>query len=315
MIKIINEIGMKKKMLILMFFLATISNAQNYNDIANFSIEGSPVNGVKIKTNLPFWPYSQMPTISIKGFNYGSSEPINLTIVYYIYYSGSDAGDPSSYYFHGPKMSSSGSYTPPVYLSNENGKVVIFINDKSYYQRFTVSAYAQGIQETSSWFQGWTVVDEALNGAKTVEIPYQNRFKGNVYLSGGGVWNEAGNVGIGTENPDAKLAVNGIIHSKEVKIDLNVPAPDYVFSNDYRLRSLKEVETYINQNSHLPEVPSAKEFEKSGVHLAEMNMTLLKKVEELTLYAIEHEKKTEQLLNIIENQDERLKILEKKQNK
>ncbi|MNT23552.1 hypothetical protein D3C72_1589730 [compost metagenome] len=203
--------------------------------------------------------------------------------------------DTSSYYFYGPKMSSSGSYTPQVFLSNENGKVVIFINDKVYYQRFTVSAFAQGMAETASWFQGWTAVDEPMTGTKTVEIPYQNRFKGNVFLSGGGVWNAAGDVGIGTENPDAKLAVNGIIHSKEVKVDLNVPAPDYVFANDYKLRSLQEVENYVKQNSHLPEIPSAKEFGKNGIQLAEMNMALLKKVEELTLYIIQIEKNQKEL--------------------
>ncbi|WP_264536578.1 hypothetical protein [Flavobacterium sp. N1736] len=130
-----------------------------------------------------------------------------------------------------------------------------------------------------------------MTGTKTVEVPYQNRFKGNVYLSGGSIWNAAGNVGIGTEHPDAKLAVNGTIHSKEVKVDSNIPVPDYVFAKDYKLRSLQEVENYVNQNSHLPEIPSAKEFEKNGIQLAEMNMALLKKVEELTLYAIEQERK------------------------
>ncbi len=104
-----------------------------------------------------------------------------------------------------------------------------------------------------------------------------------------------GNVGIGTINPDAKLAVNGTIHSKEVKVDLNVPAPDYVFANDYKLRTLKEVETYVNENSHLPEIPSAQEFEKNGIQLAEMNMALLKKVEELTLYIIQMEKNQKEL--------------------
>ena len=99
-----------------------------------------------------------------------------------------------------------------------------------------------------------------------------------------------GNVGIGTKSPDAKLTVNGNIHSGEVKVDLDFPAPDYVFSNDYKLRSLQEVEDYVNKNNHLPEIPSAKEFEKNGVLLAEMNMALLKKVEELTLYMIEMKK-------------------------
>ncbi|MBS7256707.1 hypothetical protein [Flavobacterium branchiicola] len=282
---------MKEKYLHLLVLLFILNcNAQNYDNIVNYSISGTPVNGVKIKTNLPFVAASQMPTITISGFNYGTLEPISLTIVYYIYFIGNES-DPSGYYFHGPKISSSGSYTPSVYLSNENGKVVIFINDKSYYQRFTVSAYAQGMSETSSWFQGWSAVDEPLTGTKTVEIPYQNRFKGNVYLSGGGIWNSSGNVGIGTENPDAKLAINGTIHSKEVKVDLNVPAPDYVFANDYKLKTLEEVESYVKENSHLPDIPSAKEFEKNGVHLTEMNMALLKKVEELTLYSIEQNKR------------------------
>ena len=294
---------MKKYALLLMLFITILSNAQNYNNIINYTGSNVPNYGVKIKTNIPFTPSSQMPTINITGYNYNTSETINLTIAYYVYSGGANFSDPLNYFFTHYIASSSGSYTPPVYLSNENGKVIIFINDKAYFQRFTVSVFAHGILENSTWFQGWTAVDEPMTGTKTVEIPYQNRFKGNVFLSGGGVWNAAGNVGIGTENPDAKLAVNGTIHSKEVKVDLNVPAPDYVFDNDYKLRSLQEVENYVNQNSHLPEIPSAKEFEKNGIQLAEMNMALLKKVEELTLYAIEQNKR----LDVIEKENKDLK--------
>ncbi|MHC0446388.1 hypothetical protein ACWA1F_13340 [Flavobacterium sp. 3-218] len=286
---------MRKYYLISLLLFVTVGFAQNYNNIVNYAFNGTPINGVKIKTNLPFQVASQMPTITITGYNYGSQEPISLNLVYYIWYTGSNMEDSSTYYFHEPKMSSSGSYTPQVFLSNENGKVVIFINDKSYYQRFTVSAFAQGMYETSSWFQGWTAVDEPMTGTKTVEIPYQNRFKGNIFLSGGSIWNASGNVGIGTENPDAKLAVNGNIHSKEVKVDLTVPAPDYVFKDDYKLKTLDEVESYIKENSHLPEIPSADEFEKNGINVSEMNMALLKKVEELTLYVIEQNKKISEL--------------------
>jgi hypothetical protein len=111
--------------------------------------------------------------------------------------------------------------------------------------------------------------------------------------------NHSGNVGIGTGTQvvDAKLAVNGNIHAKEVLVDLNVPGPDYVFEADYDLLKLKEVESYLKENKHLPEVPSAKEMEANGVKLLEMNMLLLKKVEELTLYVIELEKKVEKLAN------------------
>lgn len=96
-----------------------------------------------------------------------------------------------------------------------------------------------------------------------------------------------GNVGIGTTNPDYKLTVKGKIHAEEVKVDLSVPGPDYVFDPDYQLTSLDELKQYIDQHKHLPEIPSANQMEEDGINLMEMNMLLLKKVEELTLYVIE----------------------------
>jgi hypothetical protein len=97
-----------------------------------------------------------------------------------------------------------------------------------------------------------------------------------------------GNVGIGTSSPDAKLSVKGQIHAQEVKVDLNgAIAPDYVFEKDYVLPSLEQIQSYITANKHLPEVPSAKEMEEKGINVGEMNLLLLKKVEELTLYQIQ----------------------------
>lgn len=96
-----------------------------------------------------------------------------------------------------------------------------------------------------------------------------------------------GRVGIGTWSPDEKLTVKGKIHAEEVIIDLAVPVPDYVFEKTYDLKPLDEAKKYIDENKHLPEVPSAKEMEKGGVKVGEMEMILLKKIEELTLYIIE----------------------------
>jgi hypothetical protein len=104
----------------------------------------------------------------------------------------------------------------------------------------------------------------------------------------------SGNVGIGTTIPDAKLAVAGTIHTKEVKVDLT-GWPDYVFKPAYKLPSLAAVKTYIANNHHLPDMPSEQEVNRNGVNLGEMNKQLVKKVEELTLYLIEQQKQMEQL--------------------
>ncbi|SHJ68406.1 tail fiber protein [Aquimarina spongiae] len=113
----------------------------------------------------------------------------------------------------------------------------------------------------------------------------------------------AGNVGIGTNTPDAKLTVKGKIHTQEVKVDLaGAVAPDYVFLDDYNLKTLDEVSQHIQEKGHLPNIPSAKQMEKEGVNLKEMNLKLLEKIEELTLYTIAQEKRIQALEKKLENQ-------------
>ncbi|WDF59576.1 tail fiber protein [Flavobacterium sp. KACC 22758] len=124
---------------------------------------------------------------------------------------------------------------------------------------------------------------------------------------------ENGNVGIGANNPDSKLTVAGNIHAQEVKVTVNAGVvPDYVFANDYKLKPLNEVEHYIKQNSHLPEIPSAQEIEKNGLMLAEMNMNLLKKIEEMTLYMITQSKELDNQKTELEVIKSKLLELEKK---
>lgn len=105
-----------------------------------------------------------------------------------------------------------------------------------------------------------------------------------------------GNVGIGTAYPQEKLSVNGKIRAQEVKVE-SANWPDYVFEDSYKKPSLYDVEAFINKNKHLPEVPSAKEVDANGVDLGKLGGTLLKKIEELTLYMIELKKDNERLSN------------------
>jgi hypothetical protein len=110
----------------------------------------------------------------------------------------------------------------------------------------------------------------------------------------------AGNVGVGTtltNNPNGyKLGVNGKIGAKEVQVE-NTSATwaDYVFEPDYDLPSLDEVERFIKTNKHLMDIPSAQAVAEHGHKLGEMDVLLLKKVEELTLYVIDLKKEIEQI--------------------
>lgn len=108
------------------------------------------------------------------------------------------------------------------------------------------------------------------------------------------------------------LYANGNIWGKEIRVALSNPWPDYVFKVDYKLKSIDEIEKYIKQNGHLPEIPSAKDVEENGINIGEMQVKLLQKVEELTLYAIEQEKSKKQLEQKLIDYENKYNVLIKK---
>jgi hypothetical protein len=102
-------------------------------------------------------------------------------------------------------------------------------------------------------------------------------------------------IGTTTAATGYALSVNGKAVCTEVLVDALADWPDYVFSDNYNLMSLQELEKSIRENSHLPGIPSAAEVEESGILLGDMQTKLLKKVEELTLYTIEQDKQIAEL--------------------
>lgn len=106
------------------------------------------------------------------------------------------------------------------------------------------------------------------------------------------------NVGIGT-HPNYELDVAGTIRANEIIV--NTTGADFVFADDYQLRPLSEVKTFIQENKHLPEIKSAQEMQENGVGINELQTQLLQKIEELTLYILQ--------------QEERIKALEAELNK
>jgi len=139
--------------------------------------------------------------------------------------------------------------------------------------------------------------------------------KGNNYAIGPGnttdgsftpsfVITPGGYIGIGTTSPDKSLTVNGTIHAKEVLVDYAIPFPDYVFDKKYTLRTLYDVDAFIKDRGHLPDIPSAEEVGEKGINLAELQVRLLQKIEELTLYAVDQQKR-------LDEQQARIDALEK----
>ena len=154
----------------------------------------------------------------------------------------------------------------------------------------------------------------SINGDKRAGISSTNSSPYNELQFFTGSYSESmridadGNVGIGVTNPTQKLQVAGTVYSTEVKVEVAAgQGPDYVFEPNYELRTLQETKKYISENKHLPEIPSAKEMEANGVDLGDMNMRLLKKIEELTLYQIE-------LLERLEKAEQEISQLKLKDN-
>jgi len=159
------------------------------------------------------------------------------------------------------------------------------------------------IPSRSSFYNGTGEYPQiAFVSSGTVTLGYIQSETGNWYMKG--------NVGIGTTTPDHKLDVNGTIRSKEIKVETGWS--DFVFEEDYNLKSLEELETYISQNKHLPDIPTEAQVKEKGINLGEMNAKLLQKIEELTLYVIEQSKRNYIQQSQIEVLKNRIVTLENK---
>jgi hypothetical protein len=122
-------------------------------------------------------------------------------------------------------------------------------------------------------------------------------------VNGGRMHLDGTQVAIGTVNTTAgvdayKLTVSGKVICEELKVELYGSWPDYVFTDQYQLKPLHELKSFISTNHHLPNIPKASEVEKNGFEVGDMNKKLLEKVEELTLYIIDLQKQIDELKTV-----------------
>jgi hypothetical protein len=122
----------------------------------------------------------------------------------------------------------------------------------------------------------------------------------------------AGNIGIGTSNisDTFKLFVNGSIRAKMLRVTQS-GWPDFVFDKNYILPSIKELEHFVRANHHLPGIAAASEVEKEGLDIGDNQAALLQKIEELTLYMIQQNKRLEQQYTIIKHQQADIRKIKK----
>jgi len=140
-----------------------------------------------------------------------------------------------------------------------------------------------------------------INIVNTIGIyGIQDNSKASIKLgsNGGTIFGENGNIGIGTNTTNGyKLAIAGNVIAEEIVVKLRENWPDYVFNENYEKPKIKELENYIRDNGHLPNIPNEEIVSKQGINIGEIQMKLLEKIEELTLYLIEQDKKIEKLEN------------------
>ncbi|WP_419698979.1 hypothetical protein [Mucilaginibacter sp. NFX135] len=152
--------------------------------------------------------------------------------------------------------------------------------------------YSAEVSPGCSWTSSNTLASGTPGG---YNVPFECQINGNSFL--------IGSVGVNTNYVPVgyQFAVNGSMIATSATVQLRNSWPDYVFKKGYQLPSLQEVKAYIDQNQHLPEIPSEQQIAKDGLNLGEMNKLLMKKVEELTLYLIEKdkEKKEQESINSV----------------
>jgi hypothetical protein len=150
---------------------------------------------------------------------------------------------------------------------------------------FTVAASGSGL--SYQWRKGGTDISGAISSSYTTPA---TGFGDNGAEFSVRVTNSSGSVTSATARLGIELVATQVTATRITATELvttpNWEIPDYVFEKDYRLRSLPELERYLAEHKHLPEVPSAAEIQRRGMNMGEMDVKLLKNLEELTLHVI-----------------------------
>jgi|GEM_PF-1425855 len=192
------------------------------------------------------------------------------------------------------------------YFVNTGGNLGIGTTEPGYplHIKRSAAGTAFAVQDNTTYAMSMSV-----NNLGSGTLYLKNAGSNSIVLNGGGdsYFNTGGGVGIGTTNPGSyTLAVEGKIGCRELVVTTAAWA-DFVFEDNYRLPTLREVERHIQERGHLPGIPTEAQVKEQGVSVGEISSKLLQKIEELTLYVININKENESLKAQLANLETQLK--------
>lgn len=168
-----------------------------------------------------------------------------------------------------------------------------------------------------TWARGFSIVNEndtqkffgigVLGASSGGVAQMQYGYVGPAYNTGYMYFLPNGNVGIGTKTPGSKLAVNGLVQTREVKVTTAAADwPDFVFQPDYKLLPIDSLAVQIKELGYLPDMPSADKIKEDGISVGVIINTQQKKIEELTLYIIQQQEEMKRMKSQIETINKQL---------
>lgn len=322
------------------------SGTSNYFDVLRYTGNGSYCpEGIALKTRIPSGE-DNTTTLFIKGFiiEGGEQKIVDLKIHWSGSYNkginfaqASNTGGIKPVLFYGSFNDGNGDF---MYVSLQSVQLVDFNEanlkitalceaqylDGNWFNEWSVdcfnSMYGNWIPYSQNEFGGIKADDIIVNNGilattltathlisapvgDIIDFTASNQVNTPLLNAERGQFNNSLSIGTTSINPNYKLIVDGTISTKKLRVN-TTPWADFVFNKNYPLLPINKLEEYIKLNKHLPEIPTTNEVEKSGVDVGEVQAKLLQKIEELTLYLIDQNKRIAMLENKLKQQKSKI---------